>query len=353
MSEQPSNVVFSNFVSARSLRRGLARLGEALHEHGAAGPFVPPLSREPRRGDRLFFTDESGLGRYLGREGFEFHPRRVDWPLDDKFAFVGVVRAAGGDPVPGRPLEELDRIERFPIILKGRHSWVDDRPHPRGAICRSAADVRAALDRFAREGFPASGFYLQAWIPDGVTNCWSVSGWFDAERPEREALLVTQKLAATRDGLGYALLVGTMPDPGGLVERSRRLLAALRYTGPFELEFLHDSLAGTFHELELNPRFWLQHSVFVEARDNVLLRRYLGREDGAGAASRDVLWVSGVGLLTTLARSLQPESRAVLGVVRDWRRRGAQILVDPPLPVALRLLLADAWRRVRARIGVR
>src|SRR5688572_16674291 len=104
------NVVFSNFVSARTLRRGLAKLGQTLYAAGASGTLVPPLEGEPRHGDRLFFTDEAALGKYLGSSNYEFHPREIGWPLDDKLAFVGVVRAAGGSPVPGWTLDELDSV---------------------------------------------------------------------------------------------------------------------------------------------------------------------------------------------------------------------------------------------------
>ncbi len=348
--DQPANVVFSNFVSARSMRIGLEALGESLSASGAPGPLVTDLGRQPRPGDRLFFTDEHGLGRYLGREGFHFHPVRMPWPLDDKLAFAEAVKDAGGDPVPFRRLDELAAQSVYPVILKGRHSWVDGRPHPRGALCTSRGEVESALRRYAAEGYPPEGFYLQAWLPDGVTNCWSVAGWYDAAQPGHALMLVTQKLAATRGGLGYALLVGRMEDPAGLVPRTAELLQRVGYTGPFELEFLRDERAGSFHELELNPRFWLQHSLLGAPASHSLLRRYLGLPvEGNGLPRGRVLWVSGIGLVMSTIRPFRAESRRVRRLIAQWRRSGAEILVDPPLPVAARLLAEDVLRRLGRR----
>jgi hypothetical protein len=346
----PTNVVFSNFVSARSLRVGLSALGQALFASGAAGPLVPALDREPRPGDRLFFTDEHGLGRYLGQQGFQFHPARMPWPLDDKLAFAEAVQAAGGDPVPFRRLDERASHTAFPVMLKGRRSWIDGRPHPRGSLCRTHDDIDAALDRYAAEGFARDGFYLQSWLPDGVTNCWSVAGWYDATRPADAVMLVTQKLAATRAGLGYALLVGQQADPAGLVLRTAALLQHHGYTGPFELEFLADGRTGRFHELEFNPRFWLQHSLLGAPAGFSLLRRYLGQSvAGTGLPARPVLWVSGIGLVMGTIRPFKREFRNARRQIAEWRRNGAQIVVDPPLRVAARLLAEDVLRRLRGR----
>lgn len=332
------------------MRIGLEALGETLHASGAPGFLVADLGREPRLGDRLFFTDEHGLGRYLGSEGFRFHPQQMPWPLDDKLAFAEAVQDAGGDPVPFRRLEDLASQSAYPVILKGRRSWVGGQPHPRGARCASRAEVESALARYSAEGYPPEGFYLQAWLPDGVTNCWSVAGWYDAAEPAHALMLVTQKLAATRGGLGYALLVGRMADPAGLVPRTAALLQRVRYTGPFELEFLCDADTGRFHELEFNPRFWLQHSLLGAPASYSLLRRYLGLPvAGDGLPRGRVLWVSGIGLVMSTIRPFREESRRLRRLLAQWRRSGAEVLVDPPFPVAARLLVEDGLRRLGRR----
>lgn len=342
------NVVFSDFVSARSLKLGLKMLGEDLRAWGCGGSLVERADREPLRGDRLFFTDESWLGRYLDRaEEFSFHPRSIGFPLDDKLAFSRAVQACGGDPVPFWELSELAQIHDFPVMLKGRRSWIGSVAHPRGRLCVDADDVERALCGYESKGFHRDGFFLQRWFPDGVRNCWSVSGWSSGVVDGGDILLVTRKLAATRGGLGYSLVVGTEPDPAGLRDRARRLLAERRYQGPFELEFLQDPLSGVFHELELNPRFWLQHSIFVRFCGNSLLRRYLGMPlQGSGVPKHPVLWVSGIGTLIALAKPWRRDIADVLVCVKDCRRRGGKVLVDPPLPVAFKLLFTDLCRRV-------
>lgn len=344
---EQANIVLSNFVSARSLRLGLAALGEELYAFDAPGFMVPSLPRAPWPGDRMFFTDEHSLGLYLGRPGFRFAPSRLSWPLDDKVAFAEAAAAAGGEPVPALPIEALATLDRFPVLLKGRRSWLNGRPHPRGILCQSVGQARAALAEFAAAGYVASGFCLQAWIGDGITNCWSVAGWHNADVPGEEVMLVTQKLAATRRGLGYALLVGTMEDPSGLVARTRSLLQRLGYTGPFELEFLQDQATGRFHELELNPRFWLQHSMLGKPAAYSLLRRYLGWSVvGDGLPTVPVLWVSGIGSVMRIIRPFREESRRTRQIISQWKGRGACVLIDPPIPVAVRLLAEDILRRL-------
>jgi hypothetical protein len=343
----PANVVLSNFVSARSLRLGLASLGEELYAFDAPGFMVPSLPRAPRPGDRMFFTDEHSLGLYLGRQGFRFAPNQLSWPLDDKVAFAEAVAAAGGDPVPALPIEALESLDRFPVLLKGRRSWLNGRPHPRGTLCRSAGEAQAAIAAFAAAGYAASGFCLQAWIGDGITNCWSVAGWHNSDVPGEEVMLVTRKLGATRGGLGYALLVGTMEDPAGLVARTRALLLRLGYTGPFELEFLQNPATGRFHELEINPRFWLQHSMLGKPAGYSLLRRYLGlsvADDGLPTVP--VLWVSGIGAVMCMIRPLREESRRTRRIISEWKDRGACVLIDPPVTVAVRLLAEEVLRRL-------
>ncbi len=345
----PKNLVFSNYVSARSLREGLASLNEKLLAVDSPGFMVPPAESAPAPGDRLFFTDEWALGQYLQRNEFEFYPRALAVELDDKLRFSQRIEALGASPVPFWPVDAELPAGEFPVLLKCRNSWVAGSPMPRGAICSSPEQLVSRLRDFENKGFERSRFFLQRLLPDGVGNSWSVAGFHSHTEPDKNELLVTHKRVATGSGLGYVLATIEESDPAGLVDRTTQLLRDLSYTGPFELEYLEDAASKQFYELEFNPRFWLQHSIFIHSRDNRLLKRYLGLPvPEAQAGWQPVLWVSGVGLALSLLLPWRQSSRKLFRLLRD-HRADRQLLLDPPLPVSLRVLASEAVRRLQNR----
>ncbi|MDJ0926102.1 MAG: hypothetical protein QNJ73_00510 [Gammaproteobacteria bacterium] len=342
------NVVFSNFVSARSLRIGLERLGESLEAYCSPGFMVPTRDREPQAGDRLLFTDEDSLARHLGREEFRFYPSKLSFAPDDKLALARRLETIGADPVPFRSLDEDAAELGFPLVLKCRHSWRAGRALPRGAICHSISDITRALEEFVIAGLEPDVFFLQKYLPDGIENSLSVSGFFDSRDPERTLMLVTNKVASAHHALGHALAVRVLPDHEALRDRASRVLSALEYVGPFELEFLRDVQADHLHELELNPRFWLQHSLFVHVYDNALLERYLDRTSlSFPDLGQQAIWVSGVGLIIALATPWRPENWKLWRAMRAARKGGHAVVIDPPATTAIRIVLQETGRRIR------
>ncbi len=73
--------------------------------------------------------------------------------------------------------------------------------------------------------------------------------------------VMMRKQAVTEKGKAWA---GVAIDDGDLLDAGERLMRALRWNGPFELEMLRDD-AGTLHLIEVNPRFpawiYLSHAV--------------------------------------------------------------------------------------------
>ena len=111
----------------------------------------------------------------------------------------------------------------------------------------------------------------------------SVSGWHDRDF---RVYFVTRKVVQTEEN---GRVVERIPDPENLCGATRRVLEALEFDGPFELEFIRDPRTGSFKVLELNPRFWMQHRLAGALSGNALVRRYLGWPvqpvDGAGWGS--------------------------------------------------------------------
>ena len=60
------------------------------------------------------------------------------------------------------------------------------------------------------------------------------------------------------------------------MEQSRALLEALEYEGPFELEWVYDEKTHDYKIIELNPRFWMQHSMVGAASRQAVIRKYMG-----------------------------------------------------------------------------
>lgn len=73
--------------------------------------------------------------------------------------------------------------------------------------------------------------------------------------------VMMRKQAVTEKGKAWA---GVAIDDGDLLDAGERLMRALRWNGPFELEMLRDA-AGMLHLIEVNPRFpawiYLSHAV--------------------------------------------------------------------------------------------
>src|SRR5690606_33114421 len=99
---------------------------------------------------------------------------------------------------------------------------------------------------------------------------YSTCGFFDAADPQRNAIIVTRRVLSAGGTIGTAAIVETLEDPAGLIGRTENILAQMGFQGPFELEFLYDDDTGKYYVLELNPRFWMQHGLFVDAYDNLL-----------------------------------------------------------------------------------
>lgn len=326
-------------------------LGESLESCAASGYLVPSAEHEPAAGDRLWFTEEHFLGRYLGKAEFEFFPRSIEFPLDDKLAFASILESSGSDPVPFCSLDGDGSELPFPVVLKCRHSWIEGEQVPRGGICKSPEELAARISEFRDAGISREAFFLQAYIADGVSNSYSVAGFFDCDDIESSLLLTTRKRASNRNALGYSLVVETAQGNQAIEQCAAQVLSSLRYTGPFELEFLHDATTDKYYALELNPRFWLQHSLFVHVYDNALVKRYVNKDNSYQPdLMQPATWISGIGLLLGILKPWSAESheirRSLVTAIRNRRR----IVVDPPVTTSLRILtheLLHRWRKTQ------
>lgn len=313
-------VVRSVGLNAWAIRRGLALLQMSLSvESDESGLLVAgdsdlsapthasgqrPVSETQR--DLLFCTDERTLSEGWAAERFEVLPSSLPVPLDDKLCFSEMLERIGERPVPFSTLDNQAGVVsgRFPVLLKARHSWYNGLKMPRGYVCRSAEQLQDTLAACELQGWPRSTFFLQQLV-NGIRNNYSACGFFDACDPGRNAMILVRRVMDTAGRLGTGAVVETVHTQPELLERTARILEALDYRGPFELEFLRDDQTGEDYVLELNPRFWMQHGLFVDAYGNQVLKLYLNGTrdaDWEQLAGQPAIWISGLELLRWCVR---------------------------------------------------
>jgi len=339
-------VTFTGWINAWSMRAGLRRLG---HELVTTDPgfLVKGQVARPAAGDVLLFTEEASLQRYLGNDAFHFLPRRFPGELlDNKFAFGEYALRHGVAPLPQWASADAMPVDCYPMVLKARHSWQREVKIPRGWVCHSPVEVQRAQREMTSLGLAQELFFVQKWMSVAAADNFSVCGFWDAARPARNLVCVVQRFAGYEEGLSSSAAVTVVPDPSDLLVRTRTLLDAMAYEGPFELEFLRTG--DTFHVLELNPRFWMQHGLFV-ASGNGLLKRYLGldtEEDSGRGIPAAQTWVDGMWMLRNAATLRWAVLRKIFLHVR--RTRGT-LVICPDFGDAFACLLVALARKMASR----
>lgn len=312
-------ITFSNWINAWSMRRGLRALGYRLAT-GDPGYLLDWRPAPPVRGDTLLFTEEASLARYLGSEGFHFLPRHFPPALlDDKFAFGEYACSVGVAPLPQWTGIDDAASAMFPLVLKARCSWMNGVKMPRGWVCRSPAEIALAQKEITRLRLPQDQFFFQQWLPATAEDNFSVCGFWDAAAARRNLVCVVQRRIGYGADLSSSSVVAVVPDPADLLVRCGEILNGIAFQGPFELEFLrHES---QFHVLELNPRFWMQHGLFVSA-GNGLMKRYLGidaEEDWGTGVPEQLLWIDGMWLLRMISTFQRRTLQRLFALLRSGR----------------------------------
>lgn len=320
--------VFSTYINAWTIQRGLAKLDIPLNVISDTEGLLARSNRSLIKGEWLFFTEESSLLRYYDAQDYHFFPRELDKNLiDDKFAFAKALIAMGEYPIACWDLKDIEPCEtlEFPIYLKAKHSWFGTRKLPRGYLCNTPADLGKALKTIESLDISKDLFFLQRLLPGDEKNNISTCGFFDYHNPHRNVIVVTQKVLSTDGKIGFGSIVETIQDPELLRARTHHILTTLRYTGPFELEFLYDARDQTYYVLELNPRFWMQHGIFIEGYENRVIRAYLELDEASEWYTEEtpfhpLAWVNQIDFL----RAIKRRNIAQLKIYVDTYKRQCQ-----------------------------
>jgi len=263
--------------------------------------------------------DRYAFYRFLAEGRFCETPRTVDGGVDPWAAFGG------------------------PFVFRFKRSWDGLACMDRVRIVRDAAEFDVLIRANRERGLTADRWcYQEILSTDPIDNV-SVCGWHDSEE---QVYRVTRTRARHPPQKGTALVCELVDGHEDLQEKTRNVLRALDFSGPFEMEFVRDPATGTFKAIELNPRFWLQHLLMQQDTNYALMRRYLGRpfqQHGAMAKPKRY-WVNTVHALARLPLGDVLAARHLLG---------SRTLRAPELPVAMRFVVGGVVRRIAGRAGGR
>jgi predicted ATP-grasp superfamily ATP-dependent carboligase len=150
--------------------------------------------------------------------------------------------------------DDLKALEAFPAVLK---------PATHAAVNRFTADKAwpvanrvelLARYRDARELIDPDLILVQELIPGGGESQFSYAALCRDGQPI--ATLTARRTRQYPIDFGYSSSFVETVDIPEIVAPSRRLLAAIRYTGLVEIEYKFDPRNGRYKLLDINPRLW-------------------------------------------------------------------------------------------------
>ncbi len=179
------------------------------------------------------------------------------WAYDKRLTYQIASREQVDYPVTFYPASEQD-LEAincaFPAILKpATHASVNRFTADKAWRVENRSELLARY-REAREMIPADLILVQELIPGGGEFQFSYAALCRDGKPL--ASLTARRTRQYPIDFGYSSSFVETVDVPEIVEPSRRLLAAMRYTGLVEVEFKLDAPNGGYKLLDINPRLW-------------------------------------------------------------------------------------------------
>ncbi|CAM2778769.1 hypothetical protein HAHI6034_00870 [Hathewaya histolytica] len=266
--------IHSDYVNAWTVKKGLEKLDKELINTGENDRLLVRREEKIEKGDWIFFTEEKSLKKYVNKGTYKFYPQTLEEKLlDNKYEFGKFLEYIGELAIPYTINEE--EVEEFPVFFKCKYSWKNGEKKPRGYIVKTREEINKLKKDLINKGENLEDYFFQKLLKSPPENNISVSGFFDYENNKRNVTIVTKKTLGEEGKIATGCIVETIEDPINLKERTFDILSSMKYKGPFELEFFYEEADDLYYVLELNPRFWMQHGIFVDKYDNALIKRYL------------------------------------------------------------------------------
>ncbi len=161
------------------------------------------------------------------------------------------------------------------FILRPRYSWHDLSRHESVRLVSSQKEYDHWMADFQSRGIGREDVCYQELLSIRDEDNVSICGWYDKEK---HYLICTRKVLQHPPKTGNGDVIERIEPPEGVMEAALRVLKALDYDGPFELEFVFDEQSNKHLVIELNPRFWMQHGLVEAVTGYALVSSYLNRD---------------------------------------------------------------------------
>ena len=273
------------------------------------------------------------------------------WAYDKRLTY----QLAAGEQVPypatiypstEDDLKAVDCV--FPAVLKpATHSVVNRFTAAKAWPVPNREELLARY-REARELIPPDLILVQERIPGGGESQFSYAALCCDGQPI--ASLTARRRRQYPIDFGYSSSFVETVDHPEIVALSRRLLAAIRYTGLVEIEYKFDARDGRYKLLDINPRLWTWSALGGRAGVDfpyLLWQMMVGKRVPEQTGRAGVRWVR---MTTDIPAAIHEMFRGRLGLWEYLRcLRGplefALAAADDPLPGLLDLPLY-AYKKV-------
>ena len=214
----------------------------------------------------------------------------------DRFKFYRFIENLGHNCIPKTisSNEDPNSVLGESYIVRVNKTWDGIAKLPRLQIVNSVAEKEAFEKRLLSQGLTREMWSYQELLSVSDEHNVSVCGWFDSNYNQ---FIVTRKVLQHPPKTGNGDVVEVFLEaPQFVVDVTKDILSALKYSGPFEMEFVYDNNSQEYKVIELNPRFWMQHGLVDEVTDYAMIKKAVGYDKIVPIDYKDVkhgVWVNG------------------------------------------------------------
>lgn len=261
----------------------------------------------------------------------------------DKFAFYSFIQDRNLAEIPKTITSQEDPWKQLGsrFFIRFKKSWDGLKRLPRVQLITSSEQQRDIEKKYIQKGLqPHQWCYQEALSIDPYHNV-SISGWHG---PEERLYFATRHLLRHPFVNGNGDVTEIISPPSGLLECTERILSALEYQGPFELEFVLDPKCGCYKVIELNPRFWMQHGLIEAVTGHALVSKYADI-----AVAESIKWTGDVRYWVNTFYAIYRVAKGDLRVL-DYLFNSKAILV-PRFSIALKSYIPLGIQKIKAYVG--
>ena len=233
----------------------------------------------------------------------------------DRYEFYRFVQKNKLSAVPSTILGNTDPYTTFgdSFVVRPRISWHALNRRESVSVVRTKPQYRIAVETLRSHGLTERDWCFQEMLSVDDKHNVSICGWHGKAYKK---YYCTRKVLQHPPESGDGDVVEQITAPEGMMSTTEKILNALEYEGPFELEFLLDKTQHIWKVIELNPRFWLQHGLVEKRLHYGLVRNYLldRHVERTNSVNQPKYWINS---LYALRRILKGDFRVLRYIFRN------------------------------------